>query len=203
MFPILVKVTHFECWEKCTLKKPFPVQTRAGVALRHHNQCQVIPVFFFFSSSFPLCRRSRMEVSKGCFGTMELGHKSSLKHTQLAGTNRTNTVWSFFFLDSFVSLQFTNSPQMWRIIRTIVRYGLLSFVSVSFLSSPRCGRMSGSARSLRRRQLHQHGRLLWVQMSRWPPSERDEPQVWRWALRNEQLFSSRKKKTQWTPSKLY
>ena len=29
IFPILVKVTHFECWEKRTFKKSFPVQRRA------------------------------------------------------------------------------------------------------------------------------------------------------------------------------
>lgn len=49
--PILVKVTHFECWEKHTFKKLFPVQTRAGVGLsgsglRHHSQCQVTTHFY-------------------------------------------------------------------------------------------------------------------------------------------------------------
>lgn len=44
--PILVKMTHIECWEKRTFKKSFPAQTRAGVglsgsSLRHRSLCQV------------------------------------------------------------------------------------------------------------------------------------------------------------------
>ena len=53
--PILGKVTHNECWEKPTFKKPFPVQTRAGVGLsgsglRHHRWRQVT------THLHPLCK---------------------------------------------------------------------------------------------------------------------------------------------------
>lgn len=54
IFPILVKVTHIECWEKCTFKKPFPVQARAeaglsGCGLRLCSRCQVTACFNSFS----------------------------------------------------------------------------------------------------------------------------------------------------------
>lgn len=54
IFPILVKVTHIECWEKCTFKKPFPVQARAeaglsGCGLRLCSWCQVTACFNSFS----------------------------------------------------------------------------------------------------------------------------------------------------------